>query len=135
MSYFTKYVCFYKLDEKTDKLKNNFIQYAKQCERADIPNLRFINFNDMIEELKTKDLNIFAYENANENFLSLKLENYKNKTISLIVGGEGGFSEKEVNLLDLCSKRVSMGKTILRAPVAVSCMFACVSSLIGVWER
>lgn len=122
-------------NEKTDKLKNNFIQYAKQCERADIPNLRFINFNNMIEELKTKDLNIFAYENANENFLSLKLENYKNKTISLIVGGEGGFSEKEVNLLDLCSKRVSMGKTILRAPVAVSCMFACVSSLLGVWER
>lgn len=122
-------------NEKTDKLKNNFIQYAKQCERADIPNLRFINFQDMIEEIKNKDLNIFAYENANQNFLSLGIENYKDKSISIIVGGEGGFSDKEVELLDKYSKRVSLGKTILRAPVAVSSVVASTLALLGCWER
>ena len=122
-------------NDKTDKLKNNFIQYAKQCERADIPNIRFMPFSNMIEELKGKDVNIFAYEDAKENILELNLVEYKDKSIALIVGGEGGFSPKEVAMLDSIAKRVSLGKTILRAPVAVTSLYAIILAMLGNMKR
>ncbi|MBQ8430638.1 MAG: RsmE family RNA methyltransferase [Clostridia bacterium] len=121
--------------EKVLKMKNKFIQFSKQCERADIPNLKIISFNDMTEELKQKDLNILAYENAKENFLSLELEKFKGKSISIIIGGEGGFSETEIEKLNSLTKRVSLGKTILRAPVAVAVATGCVKALLGEFER
>lgn len=122
-------------NDKADKLKNNLIQYAKQCERADIPNIRFVSFVDMIDELKQKDINIFAYEDAKENILGLGIKNYQDKSIAIIVGGEGGFSPKEVRELDSIAKRVSLGKTILRAPVAVSSLYAITLALLGKMER
>lgn len=122
-------------NDKIDKLKNNLIQFAKQCERAEIPNIRFVTFKEMVEELKSNDINIFAYENAKENFLTLNVSEYKDKKISLIVGGEGGFEPSEVEQLDRLAKRVSMGKTILRAPVAVTSLVAVVMSSLGEWQR
>lgn len=121
--------------DKIEKLKNNLIQSAKQSERADIPNVRLISFKDMIKELEERDLNIFAYENASENFLSLNVGEYKDKRIALIVGGEGGFSFDEAEQLDKISKRVSMGRTILRAPVAITTLFASTLALLGEWHR
>ncbi len=121
--------------DKIEKLKNNLIQSAKQSERADIPNIRLIGFKSMIDELKASDLNIFAYENASDNFLTLNIGEYKDKHISLIVGGEGGFAPNEVEQLDKISKRVSMGRTILRAPVAATSLLASTLSLLGEWHR
>ncbi len=121
--------------DKIEKLKTNLIQSAKQSERADIPNIRLTTFKDMIEELKENDLNIFAYEDASENFLSLRIGEYKDKHISLIVGGEGGFAPNEVERLDKVAKRVSMGRTILRAQVAVSSLLASTLALLGEWHR
>lgn len=122
-------------DDKVDKLKNNFVQYAKQCERADIPNIRFVTFVDMTKELEDKDINIFAYENATDNILTLHLAQNKDKSIALIVGGEGGFAPKEVEVLDRLAKRVSLGKTILRAPVAVTSLYAVIVAMLGEMGR
>ena len=101
--------------EKVLKMKNKFIQFCKQCERADIPNLKIISFK--------------------ENFLSLELEKFKGKSISIIIGGEGGFSETEIEKLNSLTKRASLGKTILRAPVAVAVATGCVKALLGEFER
>ena len=120
---------------KIEKLKNHFIQSCKQCERADLPSVKFIKFDHMIEELKQKDLVLFAYENAEENFLEIKIKDYAKKSIALIVGGEGGFSSYEADILSSLAKRVSLGKTILRAPVAVTAITSAVLSGIGEWHR
>lgn len=122
-------------EDKIDKLKTNLIQSAKQCERADIPNIRVMKFRDMLKDLERNSLNIFAYENAKDNFSLIDLKNEEKKDIGIIVGGEGGFSLSEVDVLDKLANRTSMGKTILRAPVAVSCMFASIASKLGHWGR
>lgn len=120
---------------KIEKLKNHFIQSCKQCERADLPSIKFVKFEKMSEELKQKDLVLFAYENAEENFLETHIKDYAEKSIALVVGGEGGFSSAEVNILSGFAKRVSLGKTILRAPVAVTAITSAVLSSLGVWHR
>lgn len=122
-------------EDKLDKLKINLIQSAKQCERADIPNIRVMKFKDMLKDLENNSLNVFAYENAKDNFSLIDLKNEPDKDIGIIVGGEGGFSVTEVDMLDKLAKRTSMGKTILRAPVAVSCLFASIASKLGYWGR
>lgn len=120
-------------DEKLSKIITHLIQSCKQCERADIPNFRLIKFDKMLEELKSFDTSIFAYENAKENFNNLEIS--KNKKISIIIGGEGGFSEEEVNALDKVCSRVSLGKTILRAKVAVIALVSAVLAKLGEFSR
>lgn len=122
-------------NSKREKLNSHFIQYCKQCERADLPKLKFIKFNEMITELKTKDLVLFAYENEHENFLNSNLLNYKNKEIAIVVGGEGGFSPNEVDNISKFATSVSLGKTILRAPVAVTAITSAVLAILGEWHR
>jgi len=122
-------------DKKTDKLTTHFIQSCKQCERADLPEIKFLKFNQMVEELKSKDLVLFAYENAEENFLDSKIKDYQYKSIAIIVGGEGGFSANEVEQLSKVATRVSLGKTILRAPVAITAITSAVLSSLGEWYR
>ena len=122
-------------DSKKEKLNNHFIQSCKQCERADLPTIEFIKFNDMVEKLKIKDLVLFAYENAEENFLDCKIKDYKDKSIAIVVGGEGGFSDFEAETLSKVATRVSLGKTILRAPVAVTAIVSAVLSSLGEWHR
>jgi len=120
-------------DEKISKIKTHLIQSCKQCERADIPNVRLIKFEKMLDELKDYDLNIFAYENAKENFNDLAISD--DKKMSIIIGGEGGFSEEEVERLDKLCCRVSLGKTILRAKVAVIALTSAVLSKLGKFSR
>ena len=67
--------------------------------------------------------------------MELNLVEYKDKRIALIVGGEGGFSPKEVAMLDSIAKRVSLGKTILRAPVAVTSLYAIILAMLGNMKR
>ena len=120
---------------KMEKLKNHFIQSCKQCERADLPSIKFVKFNQMLEDLRQKDLVLFAYENAEENFLETKIKDCSEKSIAIVVGGEGGFSDKEVETLSQVAKKVSLGKTILRAPVAVTAITSAVLAELGEWHR
>ena len=121
--------------KKIEKVKTHFIQSCKQCERADIPSIKFVKFDEMLEEIKTKDLKLFAYENADEDFLNVNIKEFRNKSIAIIVGGEGGFSNKEAEKLSNYAARVSLGKTILRAPVAVTAITSAVLAGLGEWHR
>lgn len=121
--------------DKLEKIRTKLIQSCKQCERAVLPKVELVKFKQMKDELNQYDLAVFAYENANENFLSLDLKNYKNKSIALIVGGEGGFSCDEQEQLSAIAKRVSLGKTILRTPVAATALVSAVLANLGEWER
>lgn len=122
-------------NSKLEKINTKLIQFCKQCERADLPVVNFISFKGLINELKNNNINIMAYENATENFLNIKIDSLDNKKIGLIVGGEGGFSNSEVEELSKLSKIVSLGKTILRAPVAATALTSAVLALMGEWHR
>ena len=91
---------------------------SEQCHRERIPEISFISD---VKDIIPSELNLFAYEldagNTSSFTSVLKENNYK--SLSVIIGPEGGFSEKEANkLLDLGFKNISLGKRILRCETA-----------------
>ena len=91
---------------------------SEQCHRERIPEISFISD---VKDIIPSELNLFAYEldagNTSSFTSALKENNYK--SLSVIIGPEGGFSEKEANkLLDLGFKNISLGKRILRCETA-----------------
>lgn len=115
-----------KLDEKTTAKKIERWQKiaevaAKQSMRDIIPKVENIT---KLEEISKQDYDIIlvAYENEEKNMLKTELEKIKGKEkykIAVIIGPEGGISEKEIELLEkIGAKFVSLGKRILRTETA-----------------
>ncbi|KKP38860.1 MAG: hypothetical protein UR28_C0012G0039 [Candidatus Peregrinibacteria bacterium GW2011_GWF2_33_10] len=116
---------------KKDRLEKIMKEASEQSERGFIP-LLFdpIKFEDAVEKVsKDKNvLNLFCYERENSPLTpqplshSLKREGQgENFGINIFIGPEGGFSDKEVNLVKSCSEKfqiISLGKRILRTETA-----------------
>ena len=95
---------------------------AKQSKRNVIPQVKnILTFNQLIQTIDDYDLFILPYENeegmqATKNALSLLKPNMK---VALLIGPEGGFSEKEIEQAkEKGALIVSLGKRILRAETA-----------------
>ena len=92
---------------------------AEQCHREQIPEIKFLSgVNDIQGEMC--ELNLFAYElEAGKTSRLSELLSKEYKTISVIIGPEGGFDEKEATKLqELGFKNISLGKRILRCETA-----------------
>lgn len=126
-----------KLDEKS-KLKKvqkfNIIakEASKQCGRSDIPQVcDVITINDLNKVIMDdKATYIFAYEKNNTS-LKDTIESLKRKEISeisIIIGPEGGFDNKEADMLNKNEnvKVVSLGTRILRAETAATALVSIV---------
>ena len=125
--------CVVKLDEKNKIRKVTRWQKiaevaSKQSKRDIIPKINdVIKLDDIIDKIKNFDLVLLAYENEKnislkEELLKLKRENQErlydseNKiNIACIIGPEGGFDIKEVELLEKNgAKVITLGNRILR---------------------
>ena len=80
--------------------------------------------------LKDTDLSLLAYECEKDNALKKVLTDDNNKTantIGMMIGPEGGFSQKEI---DYASENginiVSLGNRILRTETAAVAMLSCI---------
>lgn len=112
---------------------------VKQCKRSVIPTVREpVNFDGMLKELGSRaadesleseyDLVICPYENEEKHTMKecLRLfaeerNNEKAAGIAVIIGPEGGFSDKEIEALKALNtgvQLVTLGKTILRTETA-----------------
>lgn len=116
--------CIVKLAGKEDKkiARWNKISEsaAKQSRRGKIPVVEpVLNFEKAIEKAKCDDLTIIPYEKEQNNNLKTVVKNFKGKSISIFIGPEGGFSEKEI---DFAIKNnvmpITLGKRILRTETA-----------------
>ena len=95
---------------------------AKQCGRNIIPVIKpIINTKNICNLIQRYDIVLIAYENEKNTTLKQELkriaEKYKNKEIkiAILIGPEGGISEKEIELLsENGAITVSLGKRILR---------------------
>lgn len=114
-----------KLNEKDEKKKNerwNKIaeSAAKQCERDIIPEVSMSIKTDNIETIKKDyDIIIVAYEKEENNTIKDVLKEIKKKNkpakIAIIIGPEGGISDREIQLFkNMDAKIVTIGKRILR---------------------
>lgn len=115
-----------KLDEKTANKKIERWQKiaevaAKQSMRDIIPEIEnIIKLQDITKQ--DHDEVLVAYENEEKNMLKQELKKLQGKDrykIAIVIGPEGGISEKEIEILkNMGASFVSLGKRILRTETA-----------------
>ena len=103
---------------------------AKQCGRGTIPQVcELLYYKEAVKEAAAAELPLFCYEGEDQCSLPQAVRRCKKpKTISLMIGSEGGFSVDEAELArqnGMCS--VGLGKRILRTETASSFVLACLS--------
>lgn len=99
---------------------------VKQCKRSRIPEVRKqISFAEAVKEITGEaeyDLVICPYENEENRTMKDCLRGTQASRIAVIIGPEGGFSDKEIQLLKEATadkaQLVTLGKTILRTETA-----------------
>lgn len=115
-----------KLDEKTASKKIERWQKiaevaAKQSMRDIVPEIgNIVKLKDITKQ--DYDVVLVAYENEEKNMLKQELKKLQGKDrykIAIVIGPEGGISEKEIEILkNMGTSFVSLGKRILRTETA-----------------
>ena len=135
--------------KKQDRWQKISDEAVKQCKRGIIPEVGVsLKFKEMVAELHQYDLILFPYENEEGTTIKdclrevvrkaeaaaaaaagdaatpgadtlVEIRRNLPKNVCIIIGPEGGFADKEAQLLDEAgAQRVSLGKTILRTETA-----------------
>ena len=110
--------------KKLDRWQKISDEAVKQCKRGVIPQIEEqCSFKEMLPKLTDFDLILFPYENETGYSIKDCLRNIpvdqKPETVAIVIGPEGGFSDKEAALMDEAgAARVTLGKTILRTETA-----------------
>lgn len=116
-------------DKKLQRWQKISDEAVKQCKRSRIPEVRKqISFAEAVKEITGEaeyDLVICPYENEDNRTMKDCLREtaaHKPSKIAVIIGPEGGFSDKEIQLLKEATadkaQLVTLGKTILRTETA-----------------
>ncbi len=123
----------YMNDNKLARLNKVSMEAAKQCGRSIAPKVIYVdNFASALECGKKHKNRLFAYENT-ENYTT-HISDVKGD-VAIVVGSEGGFSKKEVELALGCDyKVITLGKRILRAETAALCAISVVMYCLGELE-
>ncbi len=109
---------------------------SKQSGRQAVPIVENVNkLENIVENLSKYDIVIVPYECEKDMSLKSLLKRHDGnvKSIAVVIGPEGGFSEKDIKVLEKsCEiKKVSLGKRILRTETAG---IATVSMLLYEYE-
>lgn len=110
-----------KAEKQTARLQRIAEEAAKQCGRARIPTVSApISFKQMLTEAQKCDLSLLCYENEDGKTIKDAISNASDvKSISIIVGAEGGFSSEEVSeAAEAGCLSISLGNRILRCETA-----------------
>ncbi len=104
---------------------------AKQCGRGRIPRVALpLSYSDMLREAAEADLPLFCYEDERALTLpdAISACTQPVRTLSLVVGAEGGFSPEEAEAARAAGLRpVGLGARILRCETAPVFALACLS--------
>ena len=108
---------------KTEKFQKIADESVKQCERIDFPIVE--NPIKLDEVIKRKDFDLIIVFSEKEENLTIKKffskNGCKDKSILIITGPEGGFSEREFKLFEENKiPQLTLGKLIMRADTALT---------------
>ncbi len=109
------------MEKKLLRYNKISLEAAKQSGRGIIPQIcNMVSFKTAINQASQDDLSFICYEGGGKRFNEIDFKN--KKSISIFIGGEGGFEEDEVQTAtDSGIIRISLGSRILRcetAPIA-----------------
>lgn len=98
--------------ERAEKIA---IEASEQCERSDIPRVREpINLQTVVKELKDK-VDLYFAEKTDT---PLKFNISNLKSCAVLIGPEGGWTDKEKELLEQNCKKLNLSDFTLRAETA-----------------
>ena len=112
-------------NKKEERFKKILESSSKQSRRLDIPKLKILNNNEMINSLEKEDIVFVLYEQRLKetidvrNMVNIIRENTYNN-IGIIIGAEGGIDDTEIEEFKKLknTKIVTLGNRILRAETA-----------------
>ena len=124
------------LQKKLERWQKIAASAAEQSGRGQIPAVRVArSFSSAMEEAVRADFATLLYENEEQLSLRQALGDCQVKTVSLVTGPEGGFTEKEVSLAkDLGLHICTLGPRILRCETAPLCALSAVLYACGELE-
>lgn len=134
--------CVVRLDEK--KAANKLRRWqaiaesaAKQSKRSMIPRIHpVMKFSEALEYASACDINLVPYENERGMIATMQAMDsvIPGRSISVIIGPEGGFSEEEIKAARENMQIISLGKRILRTDTAAICMMSMLMSVLEMKE-
>ena len=113
------------IERKLDRWNKIAYEASKQSKRTFIPEIKeIIKFNDMISLFNEFDLVLFLYEGEKNVRIKDIILGKEFSNIAVIVGPEGGFSDKEAETISESDGiSVSLGNRILRTETAgITCI-------------
>ena len=122
---------------KMERLERISIEACKQSGRKMPLNLvGVLSFDEMLKELGLYNQIIVAYENSTVPAKDVVQSLDINKKTAVVVGSEGGFSPKEIEMLkQIGAKDISLGKTILRGETACIALASVLKYSFNEWRR
>ncbi len=122
---------------KTDRLIRVALSASKQSGRVNLPEINnTISFNEMLEKIKNIPQVVLAYEKDSTNTRQVLSKFDKTKDTAIIIGSEGGFSDREVQQLrESGANIVSLGSNILRTETACVALLSAVYYQFDFFER
>ncbi len=109
-----------KMQKKLERWQKISESAAQQSRRGIIPAVdRVLSFKELLSEMEKSvsdgELAVVFFENEEQQPFKDMLKNFKGKDISIIIGPEGGFEDREIEeLMERGVKSASLGKRILR---------------------
>jgi len=126
--------------KKTERWQKIAREAVKQCARVDVPEVREPKkLTALLNELKALDLLIVPWEDARDGSIRACVDVLEKKDglrIGILIGPEGGISEKEARWLseEAGGKLVTLGPRILRTETAGLCALTMVMAYLGELE-
>lgn len=107
-------------DKKVSRWQKIALEAAKQCNRGIIPEVGHpLSYYEALKQAEGSDLRIIPYERESVNNLKSVILKRNPSKISLFIGPEGGFSEKEIEEAVAAGVNpVTLGPRILRTETA-----------------
>jgi len=130
----TQYTNTYPL--KLERMRLNAIEAAEQCNLLTIPEVREpVNLAEIIENWPSNRCLIYCDERADASCVIEQLRAIDAKSLAVLIGPEGGFSEQENELLRAQSfvVPISLGPRIMRADTAAVAALTIVQATLGDW--
>ena len=121
-----------KLACECERLTRIAHEAAKQCGRSVLPEVTMpLGFEEMLVSAAADALPLFCYEGEGTRPISAILRESDARRVSVIVGSEGGFSEKEADAARAAGcEMTGLGPRILRCETAPMYALSAISALL-----
>ncbi len=121
---------------RPERLQTQIIEAAEQSRRQDVPELAEVDTLQHILQNWPSERTLFYLDETGGGSEVVNVFNNSKEPVALLVGPEGGFSQKELEILQKCryTCAITLGKRILRAETAVIAALACWQALCGDWK-